>query len=349
MTSPQPYPVIQPRTVTPGIETQNPLDKVPEGGMSCRPDWIRLVGPDSQAEWLIKRLKTAYGDCIPHNGAKFFRAGALWHPGILMSWGHKSDIVMIDLQGSRLACTPVEEFMQLTHDILMHGFHCTRIDLAVDHVGMGLGLHQHALASCKAGELCKIRTYADDSEFKADGTPQRHLLKLGKRDSSVCIRIYDKGLETKTLPPCQWERLEVEFKNDRAAEVCLELAKKGTKDAVLLWRFVIGALDFRVRNGRTEMARRPRVQWWDRYTGQIQPKITKPIKKESDFDSWCKWYRSTIGRRLLQIAEILECTPYQLNEYLIHDLEPSSNETPCTIDAKKFKTSIKEYLNENDF
>lgn len=341
MTSPQPYPVIQPRTVTPGIETQNPLNQVPEGGMSCRPDWIRLVGPECQTKDVYRLLLQRFGAATSHNkGAMYFEKGTVWHPGVLLSEGHGSKIVMVDLQGSRLATMTVDDMMDLTTKIMMNGFHCSRIDLAVDHVGMGLDLHQNAHNSCKAGELCKIRTYADDSEFKADGTPQRYLLKLGKRESSVCARIYDKGLETKTLPPGQWERLEVEFKEDRAAEICLTLVNAGERLPEALWRYVIGALDFRMVNGRSELKRRPRADWWDQYVGQAHPLVTKPIKKESSFATWCGWFRTSVGPRLLQLSSILGMQPQELFEQLIYDLDPATTTVPATVEAEQITCSL---------
>ena len=107
------------------------MDQVPPQGMTCRPDWIRLVGPDYYTSWLIEHLTALFGEAIEWNGAKFFQRGLQWHPGVLFSSGHKSEQVMIDLQGSRLACTPVDEFMKLTTEILKKGFHCKRIDLAM--------------------------------------------------------------------------------------------------------------------------------------------------------------------------------------------------------------------------
>ena len=341
MTSPQPYPVIQPRTVTPGIETQNPLDQVPEPGMSCRPDWIRLVGPEIQAKEVYRLLLQWFGAATSHNkGAMYFQQGTVWHPGVLFSEGHGSKIVMVDLQGSRLSMMSVDDMMDLTTKIMMNGFHCTRIDLAVDHMGMDLGLHQHALASCKAGELCKIRSYADDSEVKADGTPLRYLLKLGKRESSKCVRVYDKGLQTKSLPAGQWERLEVEFKDDRAAEVCLTLLDAGERLPAALWRYVIGAFGFRVKNGRTELQRRPLVDWWESYIGQAHPLETKPIKKESSLVIWFGWFRTSVGPRLLQLANILGITPHELFEQLIEELDPATTVVPAVVDANRTAKTV---------
>lgn len=328
---------IHPRSVTPGIENQpNPdnATQIPPAGMSSRPDWIRLVGLECQVPWLMDRLRADYGECVPHSGAKFFRAGAIWHPGILVSWGHKSEIAMIDLQGSRLACTPVEEFMQLTFDLLRRGFHCTRIDLAVDHVGMEIDLYKHAAASCKAKELCRLRTYSDDSEFKADGTPLRYLLKLGKRTSPICARIYDKGLETKTLPAGRWERFEVEFKDDRANEVCMALADAGDQLHELLWGFVIGAVEFRIVNGRSERARRPFAAWWKRYIGHSIPIPCPPCPKPSSFDTWWEWARTSFAARFLQFTEILDVSPESLLIALITDVDPARTESPATIDLR---------------
>lgn len=340
--SPDPSVGFNPRSVTPGIENQSDPEmasQIPPAGMSSRPDWIRLVGLESQVSWLMDRLRADYGECAPHSGAKFFRAGALWHPGILVSWGHKSEIAMIDLQGSRLACTPVEEFMQLNFELLKRGFRCTRIDLAVDQVDLGIDLHKHALASCKAGELCKLRTYSDDSEFKADGTPLRYLLKLGKRTSPICARIYDKGLETKTLPAGQWERFEVEFKDDRANEVCMALADARDKLHELLWGYVIGAVEFRIVNGRSELSRRPFVKWWEKYIGHTTPIPCPPCSKLSSFDTWWEWARSSFGARFLQFSEILDVSPESLLNALIDGLKPSRTESPATVDLRSRSAS----------
>lgn len=40
-----------------------------------------------------------------------------------------------------------------------------------------------------------MRRYADDAEYTNIGEPTRLLLKLGKLESAVFARIYDKGLQ----------------------------------------------------------------------------------------------------------------------------------------------------------
>ncbi|MBO6512645.1 MAG: replication initiation factor domain-containing protein [Phycisphaerales bacterium] len=276
------------------------------------------------------------------SGAKHYEAGAMWPCGIMISWRKSSNGLLIDMQGQFLSSTPVDEFMNLTREIMMHGFHCTRIDLAVDHVGMDLNLYTNAVESCESGCLCKLRTHAPNPEYKADGTVTRRLLKIGQRGSPVCVRIYDKGLHTKLFPCGHWERFEVEFKDDKAPEVCMALVRAGDELPDLIWRYVIGAVDFRIKNGRSELDRRPRSGWWDEYVGHAVPILNKPIRKESGFESWCNHFRVTAGARLIQLSNILGMTPQQFFSQLIEGLEPSTTVVPATVDAKNYIQSFKD-------
>jgi DNA relaxase NicK len=264
----------------------------------------------------------------------YFDEGTEWHPGVLFSQGHSAGIVMVDLQGSRLATMKPVEALELTGKIMMLGFRCTRIDLAVDHVMQEIDLYEHALASCKAKELCIMRTYEPDEAYKVDGTPIKKLLKLGQRESEVCARIYDKGLETKLLPVGQWERFEVEIKRDRANEVCMNLVAEGDEYNKLLWKYVIGSIDFRICNGRSERKRRPLVSWWANYIGQIAPKRIKPVPRESSLELWVEWFRTAAGRRVLQLAEIMDITPHELFGQLIDGLKPAKSIVPATVEAR---------------
>lgn len=330
---------IYPRSVTPGIENQPDPEidpQIPPAGMSSRPDWIRLVGPESQLSWLMNHLQDAYGEWVPHSGGQYYSAGAHWNVGVLVSWTHKDGRIMIDLQGRFLACTPTDEYMALTIEVLRRGFHCTRIDFAVDHVGMGLDLYKNAMASCEAGELCKLRSYSPTPMFKANCTPTAKLLYLGKRSSGVCARIYDKGLQTRTLQAGEWERFEVEFKKDRAVQVCMALVEAFDQRRMheLIWGYVIGAVEFREVTGRSELARRPYVKWWERYIGQSTPIPCPPCPKPSSFETWWQWARKSFAARFLQFAQILDVSPESLMSALFENLDPAHTETPATIDLR---------------
>jgi len=342
---------IHPRFVLPGIENQNRPEQVPEPGVWCRPDWIRLTGPELMTKEVHRLLRQCFGHPTGVNrGAQYFTEGTEWHPGVLLSQGHSSKIVMVDLQGKRLATMKPLDALELTRKILMMGFRCTRIDLAVDHVMQGLDLYENALTSCKAKELCIMRTYEPDEAFKVDGTPIKKLLKLGQRESEVCARIYDKGLETKLLPVGLWERAEVEIKHDRANEVCMALVVAGDEYNKLLWEYVIGSVDFRECNGRSERTRRPRSSWWAEYIGQSKPKRIKPVPKESSLDQWCEWFRTAAARRLLQLSAVLDIAPHDLFAHLIKGLEPARTVVPAVVEAAEIVQTDRKalYMPQNE-
>ncbi len=126
--------VINSRSVTQGIENQKTPIQVPEAGVWCCAVWIRLVGPGSMASKVVQLPEEWFGESTgSSHGAKFFREGMEWYPGVLYSQGHSSEIAMVDLQESRLAAMDPLAALELTDQILRMGFHCTRIDLAVDH------------------------------------------------------------------------------------------------------------------------------------------------------------------------------------------------------------------------
>jgi len=272
-----------------------------------------------------------------NNGAAFFEKGTLWHPGVMLSEGHSNGrLIMLDLQGARLAIEDPDQMLALVDAIYCNGFHATRVDLAVDWVGQDVKLYQHARASCKASELCKARTYQDAPEYTTDQHARRLLLYLGKRSSAMCGRIYDKGLETDEAPEGYWERLEIEFKQDRAHTVMMAILGAGKDWASELWQRVIGAIDFRTANGRSELNRRERVGWWSDLIGGVEPKPTKPLDPESSLAIWENWIRESALRRAIQIAEIMGVPAIEYLARLIDGLGPADSVTPAVVEAQMF-------------
>lgn len=341
MTSPQPYPVIQPRTVTPGLKNQNALYGIPEAGVYCRPDWVRLVGPQSMAKWLYRFLIRNFGPADKKTqGAAFFEMGRFWYLGIQMSEGHSTGVVMIDIQGKFCASHDPNEVLQMVDEIFGHGFHATRIDLAVDWVGQDIKLYSNALASCKASELCKTKSYQVGSEYTTEQQAKKLLLYLGKRTSAMCARIYDKGLESGLAPQGWWERLEVEFKEDRAQTIVHALLKEPDRWHEVLWERVVGAIDFRIKNERSELNRRPQSQWWEELIGNTTPKPTVSVNPDTDYSMYRGWFRKSVGPRLLQLAEIFDLEPAIYLEELLQDVKPARSETPAVANARSLSKKI---------
>lgn len=287
------------------------------------------------AKWLYRFLSRKFGPADTNtSGAAFFEKGRFWYLGIQMSEGHSAGIVMIDLHGKFFAAHDPGESMAVVEEIFGHGFHATRIDLAVDWVGQHVDLYSNALASCKASELCKTKTYQDSSEYTTEQQAKKLLLYLGKRTSAMCARIYDKGLESGIAPQGWWERLEVEFKEDRAQTIVHALLRNPDRWHKELWERVVGAIDFRIKNERSELNRRPQSKWWAELIGNTDPTPTAPMNRDSDYSNWRGWFKESVGPRFLQLAAIFDLDPSEYLTELLLGLKPARSETPAVANAR---------------
>ncbi|MDX9912888.1 MAG: replication initiation factor domain-containing protein [Phycisphaerales bacterium] len=298
---------------------------MPEPGVEIGLDWIRCTGDEELYEKLKNYLWSWLG---PHDragrGAMYFREGEWWDPGICLSRGHKDRICMIDVQGARLRTMRADDRVALLRVLLEMGMKATRIDGALDFIGQRLDLHRHALASCRAGELCVARSYGEHDRFSADGTPLRLHLSIGARDSPTCSRIYDKGLEQSVAPPGVWERLEVEWKQHNASVVATNLVTAGDRSRWMLLEFILGAFDFREPNGRSELDRRARSDWWERIVGTVQTARPAPARKDESFEKWLAWLQRCICPRLLEFSQAAHITPEALLTRMLVGVEPST-------------------------
>jgi DNA relaxase NicK len=235
---------------------------------------------------------------------------------------------MVDIQGARLKLLPGHKRVEWLRLLLGAGLSPTRIDGALDFVGQGVMLHQHATKSCIDRELCLLRTWGPDDKYTAHGVPKRLHLRLGDRESAVCARIYDKGLEQGCALPGHWERLEVEWKEDRAGQVATTLVSAGDRWPDVLASLIFGALDFRERNGRSELARRPQVKWWaDLVQGQETIGV-RPEEVDKSFEKWRDWLRVAAGPRILELAEAVGEPVGKLCERLLEGVEPGQKAGP---------------------
>ena len=215
---------------------------------------------------------------------------------------------------------------KLFRDLMGQGIKPTRIDGCIDFVDQDLQLYENARASCERDELCRLRSYGDNSRRTVGKRPDRLHLNLGRRESSVCGRIYDKGLETKTTDIAgRWERLEIEWKGDRVREVAQLLYTARDNWVEELTRFIFGAVDFRQVTGQTLLKRRPRCSWWERVVAGHQEIQPSPASKSPDLMRWAQAFRSSYGRRLLEMSRAVERPVEVVVRWLLEDVKPSDN------------------------
>lgn len=231
---------------------------------------------------------------------------------------------MVDVQGSRLRLMSGDQGMALLRRLYL-GMKPTRLDGAIDFVGQSLNLCSNAEASCERGELCLIRRFSPNNEYRSNNIPTRLLLKLGARDSAVCGRIYDKGLEQGIPVRGLWERLEIEWKDDRAGTVGRELYDAGDAWHAKLVELVLGAIDFREQNGRPELARRPRAAWWANLLNGHSTATTRPAMEAKTFEKWYAGFVQSYGRRLLEMAEAVEQPVGEVVAFLLNGVKASEN------------------------
>lgn len=310
-----------PRYVTPGIETHHDLSKLPEPGIYVGLDWIRCTGPDDLVIELEKLFNDKYQtNATTSHGAKWFRAGLTWEPGVMLSWRHRSDICQVDIQGQRLRLMTGGDRIELLRSLLELGMKPTRIDGALDYIGQELGICDAAKASSERGELCILRKFSPNNEYTAQGIPTRLLLKLGSRESAVCARIYDKGLEQGSAPAGYHERIEIEWKSDRAPLVASALLREGQDWPDSLVSLILGAVEFREVNGRTELIRRPFSRWWaDLIQGKSLARIAPETEDES-FAKWWAWFRGSVAPRLLEFSHECRLPIESVVNYLVQDV-----------------------------
>jgi len=328
MTAATPPEGVYPRSVTPGIESHPEHPQIPPPGVYVGLDWLRFTGPEDLHRVDLEDMLQGFAGTKPerNKGAAYFTEGKLWKPGVMMSWGHRSEICQVDIQGGRLRLMNGDSRMRLFRALMDLGMKPTRIDGCIDFVDQGHELYANARASCEHDELCRLRSYGDNSRRTVGQRPDRLHLNLGRRDSPVCGRIYDKGLETKTTQTAgRWERLEIEWKGDRVQEVGQRLYSAGEEWAAMLTALVFGAVDFRKDTGQTKLDRRPRCDWWERVVARHGEVVTSPASKSPDLDRWAEALRITYGRRLLEMATAVSRPVEEVVAWFLAGLEPSDN------------------------
>lgn len=316
-----------PRFVLPGIETQTTVGGVPlEPGSFCTIDWLRGTCPDSRLYELQTLVEERFGPKLRAGpGAKYFKHGIDWPNGVKISFGHNSEVAMLDIRGECLKLLPYPERFELLRKMLVFGLKMTRVDFAIDYMFQNRNIYENALNSCHRRELARLRRFKPVEEFTADGTPKQRTLGLGSRLSSTYIRIYDKGLEQNFGAVGVWERIEVEFK-DAQAPVSAKLVAESSKPEEMIPNLIFGCVDFRVRNGRSELERRPRAQWWADLVGAHGFRVRSACENVC-LQRWRDAFVNSYGRRLLEMAEAVGHPVGELVEYLLEGARPSQSKS----------------------
>ena len=275
-------------------------------------DWLRLVGPRSEASWLRHEVSKRLGRPVSlMQGTKWvqFTGGERYAGSALVLWtdeDREKASSCVDLPGDVLGELHDDDVLTFCREAYAKGFRATRADLRIDfRHDKGVGLTDAIFEACERGELCGAKRFKLHRERSTAG----HLLNdgvalgaRGKQGSGRFVRVYDKGLEQQALPAGKWQRYEAELTKDIAREAVDRII---TADN---WRqeltaIAFGAVDFRESNGDAHMDRRPRANWWAELLAVVEPvKLRKP-RRPQRLERYIKWVRDTVAPSLKAMAE----------------------------------------------
>ena len=300
------------------------------GGAKCQVDerqavavvqihWLQGSYVDSTGWWREKmtyRLSSEFGKPSTRGqGQLFYREGIRWENGAAIYWApiDGGDHFTMVLPGKVWDGLTFAEAVDLVRDVGM-GMKCTRIDVALDY--RRERLIDDAWASVNRRELCWFRgVEMRESRDASTLEPTGRTLVLGSRQSETYGRLYDKGLESGDADAGELERLEVEFKGDRAAELLQQLGQVKEIGGFLA-SVALGAIDFREQTGTAHRERRPVARWWQRFVAGVDAVRLKVQRGKPTFDGWRLWLSKCTRSAIESISRSLGLTPGAVFEEL---------------------------------
>ena len=321
-------------------------------------DGLRLVFPLDKLEQVRSVLCNVFGPAAPRRaGTKGYHYGESFDCGAVLAWGPVSDTphagVCVEFKGKAATNLGQDGLVRLALELSDYGAECRRIDVRADFFaadGRPPGLIDAVAASCVRGEHRGARkwnpaTYYDGELLIGKGV---YMGVRGRNGSGRYLRVYDKGLETGEAPAGEWERWEVEFSADPAAQVFrdwLAAAERAYEDreghwpelpglvAPMLAERAFGAVDFREVGER--LSRAERVGWWAAFLGALEPVASLGKRFVTTLEGFAAHAKRTIVPQLKAFATSIGCSTADAFDLLVgraDDVLPSP-QTRATVVA----------------
>lgn len=303
--------------------------------------WLRVIHQAADHGRIRALLVERFGEPDQVRGRWFYEHGERFSNGILLLSGaiasrekervgddeeQHEGTICVDVCGSALDDLDSLERAQLCHDLSLGG-RVSRLDLAVDAFSRDrVGLIDRIVESCRKRELCGAKRWEPKASY--DGADLvGYGVCIGRRGnlgSGRYLRVYDKGLEAGDRPAGQWERYEVEFSGDCAAEAAADVFRDVSGWEPRAWARVCGAVSFREDDSSNgELARRTLCAWWAEWIAGIEPLPTVPTRVETTLQRHARWLRDTV---LPTIARLADATRLPWTDALLelvgHDVKP---------------------------
>ncbi|MHA7812896.1 MAG: replication initiation factor domain-containing protein [Phycisphaerales bacterium] len=273
-------------------------------------DWLRVSGPRAQRHAALRLLEAFFGKSEPGKGRYFLSCGdRIGDCGVYYddpASGEKAaEHMVVDISGGMLSELESNDLVhQLTHELYALGCSATRIDIAVDFDDQP-DLIETAYQACKQGKLAGAKCFRIVESENARGSDGRTLYigKRGKMGSGRMLRVYDKGLETRTKDAGEWVRWEAEYTHDCARQVGDAYARADDPVKCLL-QHAFGVCDFKEDPDEKNLSRRPRCKWFEKLVGLIDPSTVRAERAASTIYSKVRWFKDAVAPMLRTVQRV---------------------------------------------
>lgn len=302
-----------PAATTPGQLTEGVKCSSGPVGRVLGLDWITMSGPEGRRDDAERILSRYFGPVIETTRGQYFCQTCFrFEGGAQLHFGHKDGVCVVALGGAALSTLEAGKRIDVMREVLeLLGFRVTRLDIAQDYFHCGLGLVAMVEGSCERGEVVGCPVFDVRRPRRGDRL-NGYSVTVGKKGSEgsgrqVCV--YDKGLEQKERGEGlfwklgEWERWETRLFDERANEAALAIVGAGPSWHPVAKGYMLGAIEFREKNGHRKRAERPMVAWWSKFCEFTRLCSTSAVKRLKTLSGKVTWFRKQVAPGLAAMAD----------------------------------------------
>lgn len=328
--------VTDPQSPATGSPVSNTGDRTYNGqpATTVGLDWLHLSGPSQHLQTVLRICRQVFGlqrdEWADGPGLMFYK-DTYRHPlGLVLCYTRdpserNGQHCTLSIPGTAFPVLGIEHVLVLNTELHGCGFRGTRVDLRMDWHGEGLTLIEEMTAACRAGHLARLRSWEPKEAYGREGRTA-YGCNLGKRESPVFYRAYDKGLEQGDRKEGEWVRLELELKGDRAATFMLDLAKMAGSGYFewdkLTAGVLFGHVDFREGDKQQRISTRRQCGFWRDLVANIETVTYLPERTKTTMDKHWAWLQRCVLPCLDAVMQNAGLDPEQLWDLLSDGLEP---------------------------
>lgn len=287
-----------------------------------------MTGPRSSLKGIIQTLVNYFGEGMDGEKGGFFQSHSFVIGTLVVYYQQvirpdRSQYVIAEIPGGMLAELSPGQIQSLAYELLGHGCKSTRCDIAIDLYDRP-ELIEEAHQSWRDGHLVGAKKILHLVEETSGGVVTGKTLNVGVRGkdgSGRYLRIYDKGLQTKTMDEGKWNRWEAELTDDIAAEFILQFAEASDMNQVML-KHAFGVVDF-LEEPDIRRSRRQRCAWFQSLLARIEPITLKKRRSASTLYSKMRWYQTCVMPTLQTISDV---TSKSLDQVMLSICGPSDHQ-----------------------